>query len=625
MRSIVCSFLLAVWATGAQAAPTTFTLDAKRVDEIASYLSPRPTGALRPVSDRAFWKTIADEPGYSKLIAAADTLKDKPIAVIPEELYLEFSRNGNRRNYEAVAFERRGRLTSLVMAECMTNQGTYLPRLNDLVNKFCEERTWVLPAHDKQLTNFNNTLVTIDLFSSDLAWQLAIADYLLGEKLEPGLRDKLRGEINRRVLQPYQDMIHHRRPLDNWLRQKNNWNAVCHNNVLGAAFHVLENPRERAELIAAAEHYSDYFLDGFTPDGYCSEGVGYWNYGYGRYSQMAVNVRHATGGKVDLFRLPGAAKPALYGPQIEVASGISPSFADCSLRAAPTPNLLWLLNRVYGWNNAKFADLPVAHTIGSLGDITTYYIARRDNAPAIPGNPLPQTGGDRTVFDEAGVFIFRPKTDDGMAVAFKGGHNGEQHNHNDVGSYLVVYKGQAPLLDPGAETYTARTFSKDRYVSRLLNSYGHAVPVVAGKLQIQGKAHGAKVIRKEFSDTTDTVVIDYTSAYDVPELARLTRTFEYGRAGKGVFVVTDSVEFKTPQTMETALVSLGEYAMAADGKNLSVTQEAARVNVHIDSSAPFNTSTETIVENAPAKPNRMAIKLNEKTSSASIRMVIAPE
>jgi len=30
---------------------------------------------------------------------------------------------------------------------------------------------------------------------------------------------------------------------------------------------------------AAAEKYVENFLAGFTPDGYCSEGLGYWNYG----------------------------------------------------------------------------------------------------------------------------------------------------------------------------------------------------------------------------------------------------------------------------------------------------------------------------------------------------------
>jgi hypothetical protein len=42
------------------------------------------------------------------------------------------------------------------------------------------------------------------------------------------------------------------------------------------------------------------------------------------------------------------------------------------------------------------------------------------------------------------------------------------------------------LLEPGVETYTARTFSRRRYESQLLSSFGHPVPVVAVKLQRTG-------------------------------------------------------------------------------------------------------------------------------------------
>ena len=56
----------------------------------------------------------------------------------------------------------------------------------------------------------------------------------------------------------------------------------------------------------------------------------------------------------------------------------------------------------------------------------------------------------------------------------KGGHNAEQHNHNDVGSFIVALGHSTPLVDPGAEVYTGRTFSRRRYDSNVLNSFGHS-------------------------------------------------------------------------------------------------------------------------------------------------------
>jgi hypothetical protein len=43
--------------------------------------------------------------------------------------------------------------------------------------------------------------------------------------------------------------------------------------VTGTALAQVEERRERAEFVAAAEKYCRNFLRGFTPDGYCSEGL----------------------------------------------------------------------------------------------------------------------------------------------------------------------------------------------------------------------------------------------------------------------------------------------------------------------------------------------------------------
>ena len=51
--------------------------------------------------------------------------------------------------------------------------------------------------------------------------------------------------------------------------------------VIGTAMANIESRERRAFFAASAEKYIQYFLKGLTPDGYCSEGVGYWNYGFG--------------------------------------------------------------------------------------------------------------------------------------------------------------------------------------------------------------------------------------------------------------------------------------------------------------------------------------------------------
>ena len=74
-----------------------------------------------------------------------------------------------------------------------------------------------------------------------------------------------------------------------------------------------------------------------------------------------------------------------------------------------------------------------------------------------------------------------------------------------------------------------------RYDSNVLNSFGHPVPRVAGKLQREGRAAEAKVRRADFTDAMDTLVFDIRSCYEVPELKKLDRTFVYSREGNGRF------------------------------------------------------------------------------------------
>src|SRR5437868_14155296 len=56
-----------------------------------------------------------------------------------------------------------------------------------------------------------------------------------------------------------------------------------------------------------------------------------------------------------------------------------------------------------------------------------------------------------------------PNSAQGLYVAAWGGHNAQSHNHNDVGNFIVYGDGKPVLIDVGVETYSAKTFSPQRY------------------------------------------------------------------------------------------------------------------------------------------------------------------
>ena len=628
MRGSICAFgavLITLVSVGVRAMGS--DLSEERVSAVEAMLSPQPAGVGRPITDRAAWEEMAGHQASRDVVGRAERLLGEPLPETTDELFLDFSRTGNRTRWQAVAFRRRGRLKPLALAECLENKGRFLPALEEVIRSLCAERTWVGTAHDRSLANFRGESVDIDLLSSALAWELATVDYLLGDRLAPETRDLLRANVRSRVLDPYLDMVAGRRVPNWWMGTTNNWNAVCLAGVTGAALALAESPRERATFIVAAEELSKNFLRGFPPDGYCTEGLGYWNYGFGHYVLLAEALYQATGGGVDLMARPQIAAIATYPPRLEILGGVYPALADCPVGVQPSARILGYASRRLGLGLRRYeTDEPVSWE-GPLFEALLYAFPNSASA-APPADHPAEAVGIRSWFDYGGVLICRPTPGSGgrFGVALKGGHNDEHHNHNDLGSFVVVVGEQEALLDPGAEVYTGRTFSKRRYESNVLNSYGHPVPIVAGRLQHEGRDAQAEVLRAEFSDAEDVLALDLASAYEVPELQALVRTFTYSRAAPGSLTVTDEVRFSSPQAFGTALVTLGRWAQTGPGSLVVYdTESAVRVDVQVEGGA-FEVTGEPIEEDVKARsrPTRIGINLTQPVAAARITMLIRP-
>lgn len=600
--------------------------DPARVEQIAAMLAEKPAGLGAPSDDRPAWQAAATNPAFSGSIARAESLLKKPLPEFPEAFFLEFSRNGNRSHFERAEMPRRERLGPLVFAECIENKGRFIPAIEQLVQSLCAERTWELSAHDPTLSNFNGKSIDIDLGSSALARELATADWLIGNRLSPQTRDLLRKELRRRVFDPFLDMVNGKRPADFWLPGDNNWNAVCLSSVTDAALAEVEDRHERAFFVVAAEKYSQNYLNGFAPDGFCVEGVGYWNYGFGNYLMLAETIRRATDGKLDLLQSPTARLDGMFGARITIINGVCAAFADSPVGDKPSP---WIV----GYMRARFRtpspiedhDVPLGLGGGLFETLFGQWLAQPLPPLALP----PAAPADETLrawFKDADVLIARPAphSDCDMGIALKGGGNDGSHHHDDLGSFVVVIGGAAPLLDPGPEHYTRRTFSSHRFESKMLNSFGHSVPIVGGKIQSDGGKSRAVVVDSSFTDDADTVTLDLTSAYPCPTLKKLTRTFVYSRRGAGSFSVTDTAQFTAPTAFADALITLGKWKQLPDG-GLRIEDAGSAVRVDIDTNGqPMTVSAERIEEDAPVHPTHIAIDLRDPVMEATITMKITP-
>jgi hypothetical protein len=117
-------------------------------------------------------------------------------------------------------------------------------------------------------------------------------------------------------------------------------------------------------------------------------------------------------------------------------------------------------------------------------------------------------------FPELQVAIARSQNaSEGLYVAVKGGHNAESHNHNDVGNFIVYADGKPALMDIGVETYTAKTFSSQRYEIWTMQSDFHNLPTVNGVQQSPGRNYAAAKVSYRSTDKKMVFSLDIAPSY----------------------------------------------------------------------------------------------------------------
>ena len=322
-----------------------------RVEEIAGWLPERPAACGARIGDRAAWDRLAALPSAAVRIRAAEKMLGDPIPELSDAMYMEFSRSGNRSRYRQKYDRLYFGLADLTLGECLENKGRFLPAIVAHIEAICSLRSWTYPAHDQKLLSFNGS-PHIDVGSARLTAYLALAYDWLRDVLPPEVRARLLAECDRRSFQPYLATCRNFSPKDSvmarrnwWFHGENNWNSACNSGVVRAALAMVEDRRVRAEFIAAAEEAVPYAMRGYLSDGYCTEGMGYWGYGYGNLLMLGLTVRAATGGKVDLFTDPKHRAVMMFPYGNRLMEWKSPHFADYA--ANPSIPLLALERQVF--------------------------------------------------------------------------------------------------------------------------------------------------------------------------------------------------------------------------------------------------------------------------------------
>jgi hypothetical protein len=185
-----------------------------------------------------------------------------------------------------------------------------------------------------------------------------------------------------------------------------------------------------------------------------------------------------------------------------------------------------------------------------------------------------------------------------LFFAAKGGHNAESHNHNDVGSFIVYYDGQPALIDAGVGTYTAKTFSSERYTIWSMQSQYHNLPTINGFMQEDGRQFAASDPAYTSDGKTVRFSLGLKDCYP-PEAAieRWDRSFEFVR-GEEV-TVTDNFELEkikgttswnfltclTPDIKEKGVVVLRSNVNYKTDRDILVLYSGGELDARIEEAA----------------------------------------
>lgn len=506
-----------------------------------------------PVRDRAAWDTL---PGSDRWLAAGNAA-DRRVPPLPLHLWLDFTQTGNRTRYEAAYFARRRSLCALVMAECVSDCGAFLPAIADYCWAICEESAWQMPAHNTyirdtpQLPLPDTQRPIIDLFAAETGALLAMVHGLLGQRLAayaPGLRERLSREVNWRILRPY--LTAHFWWMGQGDEPMNNWTAWCTQNVLIAAA-LLKPARALPRYIRQAAYSLDCFLKSYGEDGCCSEGAQYYRHaGLTFYNALDLLCRMAPGVFDAAWAEPKVKNIAEYIVNMHVDGPYYFNFADCSSMAGRRGAREYLFGKRVG--SAPLMALAAADRAAALREedpdllhhpdlsegINLYYHVQAAFAEAkiLNHSGASAQAGDAW-YPSTGLRVVRRGA---YALGIKAGCNADSHNHNDVGSITLYKDGRPLLIDIGVETYSKKTFSPQRYEIWTMQSSWHNLPEFDGSQQLPGPAYAAR----EVTALPDGLSMDIAPAYGTVEgLGFYCRTAELHEDGLSL---TDSTDYPRP-------------------------------------------------------------------------------
>jgi hypothetical protein len=481
-------------------------------------------------TDRRSWESLPEE-AKDSFTLPAKKLKNYEWPVIPAVNLLDFYRNGDRSRHGERYFGRRLTLLKLLLAECIEGRGEYLDDIINGVWLICEESSWVIPAHlntnaqrhgsgepFKEIADVEAG-VYIDLFAAETGALLSWVYYFLGDAigaLSPIVKRRIEVEVERRILVPYLDRtdyqwmgLDHDNPV-------NNWNPWINSNVLAAYLVFAKKFHAPDRGVRKTIRSVNRFLRFYAEDGGCDEGPAYFDKAGAALFDYIEELGQVTDVSY-LYRTAKIRNMASYIYKVYIGKNYYVNYADAAPMILEPAGLLERVAGKVGDDTlpgfAAYLRQNKYHSSGEKAFMVYRRLSDLFSPPPEGGGPLrlPRVSW----FEGIQVLCARDKADspEGLFFSAKGGTNGESHNHNDVGNFLLYCDSVPVLVDAGVETYTKFTFNEKRYTIWTMRSCYHNTPTVNGADQLPGEEYRAGKPDFESGGGLTRLSLDIAGAY----------------------------------------------------------------------------------------------------------------
>lgn len=466
------------------------------------------------------------QPYIDEIKQRASLNRSSELPPLPYSVFKQFFQHGDRESFQKLYFNRRSRLTTSALMVFLFKKGEDLTELEDIIWEICNEYSWALPAHmeiDKPLT--------IDLFAAETSFALSEILYLLQDKLSKDLIKRILKEIEGRVLIPYCTPS----TIYPWEDMENNWSAVCASSIGATAIYVERDPIRRKHILDRVDTTLKAFHRSFKSDGVCLEGLSYWTYGVSFYITYADLLFRYNGDR-SLLRGKKIEEIITFQQKCYLGDSYTISFSDSSTDEKFRLGLASFLSHNFKnfeipplSKHAHYNDDPCYRWCNLLRDLvwTTKYRTKKSETEMTDLSFF---------FNDSQWFIHKSKKS--FSLAFKGGTNSEPHNHNDIGSFVLLKNDELFFTDLGAGLYTRDYFSEGRYSIFCNSSLSHSVPIINNQEQLAGDKFKARNVK--YDDCNNTVRMDISLAYNIEGLRTLTRYFSISQNN---ILLVDEINF----------------------------------------------------------------------------------